>query len=47
MGLKAKLEKIENSKKAQNSKKENEQVMWLEKAYSKNNKWANSKVYSK
>ena len=46
MGLKAKLEKIENSKKAQNTKN-TEQVLWLEKVYGKNTKWASGKVYSK
>ena len=44
MNLKMKLEKIEEKKMAE---KKNEKVSWLEKANSKNNRFATSKVYSK
>jgi len=46
MGLKAKLQKIENSKKNQDTK-ENNKVTWLEDVYGKNKRYATSKVYSK
>ena len=46
MGLKAKLQKIENSKKEQNSKN-TEKVTWLEEVYGKNRRYTTSKVYSK
>ena len=46
MGLKAKLQKIENSKKEQNSKNI-EKVTWLEGVYGKDKRYASSKVYSK
>ncbi len=46
MGLKAKLQKIENSKKNQDTK-DTKQVTWLEGVYGKNKRYAASKVYSK
>lgn len=46
MGLKAKLQKIENSKKNQDTKN-TEHVTWLEGVYGKNRRYASGKVYSK
>ena len=45
MGLKMKLQKIEDSKKNEN--KDTSKVYWIEQAYSKDAKYASAKVYSK
>lgn len=48
MNLKAKLAQIdEKNSKAKNDNKNTSQVLWLEKVYGKNTKFASAKVYSK
>ena len=47
MNLKAKIAQIdEKNSKAKNTK-DTAQVLWLEKAYGKNTRYASAKVYSK